>query len=97
MSQISEQIEADEANLKQKSFSVIFIVPTVHEISAGHWSLSGNISCVTERIRFLPVTMTGRLSNFNSISYKEEIFISGDVLLCALWQRLYNFLNVSYF
>ena len=41
---------------------------SVHEITAGHRSLSGTISCVTDRIRFLPVTMTGRFSNFNSIS-----------------------------
>ena len=45
---------------------------TVHEITAGHRSLSGTISCVTDRIRFLPVTMTGRFSNFNSISYTED-------------------------
>ena len=44
----------------------------VHEITAGHRSLSGTISCVTDRIRFLPVTMTGRFSNFNSISYTED-------------------------
>ena len=30
------------------------------------------ISCVTNRIRFLPVTKTGRCSKFNSISYKED-------------------------
>ena len=41
---------------------------TVHEINAGHRSLSGTISCVTDRIRFLPVTMTGKFSNFNSMS-----------------------------
>ena len=45
---------------------------TVHEITAGHRSLSGTISCVTDKIRFLPVTMTGRFSNFNSTSYKED-------------------------
>ena len=39
----------------------------VHEITAGHRSLSDTISCVTDRICFLPVTMTGRFSNFNSI------------------------------
>ena len=39
---------------------------TVHEITAGHRSLSGTISCMTDGIRFLPVTMTGRFSNFNS-------------------------------
>ena len=44
----------------------------VHEITAGHRSLSGTISCMTDRIRFLPVTMTGRFSNFNSISYTED-------------------------
>ena len=27
---------------------------------------------VTDRIRFLPVIMTGRFSNFNSISYTED-------------------------
>ena len=45
----------------------------VHEMTAGHRSLSGTISCVTDRIRFLPVTMTGRYSNFNSISYTEDL------------------------
>ena len=30
------------------------------------------ISYVTDRIRFLPVTMTDRFSNFNSISYEED-------------------------
>ena len=45
---------------------------TVHKITAGHRSLSGTISCVTHRIRFLPVTTTGRFSNFNSISYTED-------------------------
>ena len=44
----------------------------MHEITAGHRSLSGTISCVTERIRFLPVTMTGRFSNFNSTLYTED-------------------------
>ena len=44
----------------------------VYEITAGHRSLSGAISCVTDRIRFLPITMTGRFSNFNSISYTED-------------------------
>ena len=45
---------------------------SVHEIAAGHRSLSGTISFVTDRIRFLLVTMTGRFSNFNSISYTED-------------------------
>ena len=45
---------------------------TVHEITASHRSLSGTISCVTDSICFLLVTMTGRFSNFNSISYKED-------------------------
>ena len=45
---------------------------TVHEITAGHRSLSGTISCMTDGIRFLPVTMTGRFSNLNSISYTED-------------------------
>ena len=44
----------------------------MHEITAGHRSLSGTISCVTDRIRFLPVTMTDRFSNFNSITYTED-------------------------
>ena len=44
----------------------------VHEISADHRSLSGTISCMTDRIRFLPVTMTGMFSNFNSLSYTED-------------------------
>ena len=45
---------------------------SVHEITVGHRSLSGTISCVTDRIRFLPVTMTGRFSNFNSTLYTED-------------------------
>ena len=49
-----------------------FLALTVHEITAGHRSLSGTISCVTDRIRFLPVTMTGRFSNCNSKSYTED-------------------------
>ena len=44
----------------------------MHEITAGHRSLSGTISCVSDRIRFLLVTMTGRYSNFNSIAYTED-------------------------
>ena len=44
----------------------------MHEITAGHQLLSGTISCVTDRIRFLPVTMTGRFLNFNSIPYTED-------------------------
>ena len=43
---------------------------SVHEITAGNQSLSSTISCVTDRI--LPVTMTGRFSNFNSISYTVD-------------------------
>ena len=63
---------------------------TVHEITAGHRSLSGMISCVTGRIRFLLVTMTrasiislamtNRFSNFNSISYtndRHELQVTG--------------------
>ena len=50
----------------------MIVSSTVHEITAGHRSLSGMISCVTGRIRFLPVTMTGRFSNFNSTSYTED-------------------------
>ena len=41
----------------------------VHEITSGHRSMSSTNSCVTDRIHFLAVTMTGRFSNFNSISY----------------------------
>ena len=44
----------------------------MHEIIAGHQSLWGTISCVTDRIRFLPVTNTGRFSNLNCISYTED-------------------------
>ena len=51
---------------------LIGIFLTVHEITASHRSLSDTISCVIDRIRFLPVTMTGRFSNFNSISYTED-------------------------
>ena len=50
----------------------MYFAISVHEITAGHRSLSGTILCVTDRIRFLPVTMTGRISNFNSISYTED-------------------------
>ena len=49
-----------------------FDLRAVHEISAGHRSLSGMISCVTEEIRLLPITMTGRFSNFNNVSYIED-------------------------
>ena len=45
---------------------------SVHEIAAGHRSLSGTISCVIDRIRFLPVSMTGRFSNFSSTSYTKD-------------------------
>ena len=45
---------------------------SVHEVTAGHRSLSGTISCVTDMIRFLPITMTGRFSNINSISYAGD-------------------------
>ena len=45
---------------------------TVHKINAGHRLLSVTISCVTDRIRILSVTMTGRFSNFNSISYTKD-------------------------
>ena len=46
--------------------------PAVHEITASHRSLSGTNLCVTDRIRFLLVTMTGWFSNLNSISYTED-------------------------
>ena len=36
----------------------------VHEITASPQPLSGMISCVTARISFLPVTVTGRFSKF---------------------------------
>ena len=36
----------------------------MHEITAGHRSLSGTISCVIDRIRFLPVSMTGSVLKF---------------------------------
>ena len=42
------------------------------------WSLSGTISCVTDMIRFLPVTMTCRFLNFNSITYTEDRHESSD-------------------
>ena len=44
----------------------------MHEITAGHRSLSGTISCVTDRICFLTVTMTDRFLNFNSITYTKD-------------------------
>ena len=44
---------------------------SLHEITAGHRPLSGAISHYV-RIPFLPVTMTGRFSNFNSVSYTED-------------------------
>ena len=51
---------------------LIGIFLTVHEITAGHRSLSGTISCEIDRIYFLPVAMTSRFSNFNIISYTED-------------------------
>ena len=56
----------------EKTYFTRHCIRPVHEITAGHQSLSGTISCVTDRIRFLPVTMTGRYSNFNSTSYAED-------------------------
>ena len=62
---------------------------TVNEITAVHRSLSSTISCVTDRIRFLPVTHDLQVFKFQwYISYTEdrhelrmagtgEIFISG--------------------
>ena len=50
----------------------VFIYEAVHEITAGHRSLFSTISSVNDRICFLPVTMTGWFSNFNSISYTED-------------------------
>ena len=50
----------------------IFSIDAVNEITAGHRSLSGTISCVADRIRFQPVTMADRFSNFNSASYTED-------------------------
>ena len=50
----------------------VFIYEAVHEITAGHRSLSGTISYVTDRIRFPPVTMTDRFLNFNIISYTKD-------------------------
>ena len=44
----------------------------MHKIAACYRSLSSTISCVTDRIHFLPITMTGRFSKFNSISYTED-------------------------
>ena len=44
----------------------------MHEISPGHRSLSGTIPYVSDRIRFLPVTMTSGFSNFNNISYTDD-------------------------
>ena len=45
---------------------------SVHKITAIHWPPPGTISCVNDRICFLPVTMTGTFSNFNSMSYKID-------------------------
>ena len=42
---------------------VHFVQVSVHEITAGHRSLSGTISYVTDRIRF---------QNFNSTLYTED-------------------------
>ena len=45
----------------------------VHEISAGYRSLSSTISCVTDRIRFLPVTHDLQVFKFQwYISYTED-------------------------
>ena len=57
---------------ENKQFGKISSTYPVHEITDGHWSLSGTIPCVTDRIRFLLVTVTDRFSNLNSISYTED-------------------------
>ena len=49
----------NESNCNQRSNC---LDNAAHEIAAGHRSLTGTISCVSGRIRFLPVTMTGRFS-----------------------------------
>ena len=48
---------------------------SAHEIAAGHRSLTGTISCVTGTICFLPVTMTGRFSNFNSQPCRSVLYL----------------------
>ena len=53
-------------------FDIVCVQNAVHKITAGHLSLSSMISCVTDRIRFLLVTVSGRFSNFNSTSYTED-------------------------
>ena len=69
-------LEASKAAFNSERGVVILFegghVVSVHEITADHQSLSSTISCVTDRIRFLLVTMSDRFSNFNSISYKED-------------------------
>ena len=59
-------------NLIKAFWPRFMVVSSVHEITAAHRSLSGTISCVIDRIRFLLVTMTGSFSNFNSKSYRED-------------------------
>ena len=56
---------------------------SLHEITAGYPPLSGAISHYV-RIPFLPVTMTGRVSNFNSTSYTEDWHkLRTQVVLCT--------------
>ena len=55
-----------------KTFQISIPHKAVHEIRDGHRSLSGTISCVTDRIRFLAVTMTGSFLKLYSISYTED-------------------------
>ena len=65
--------------VKSKS-ALVAPLSAVHEITTGHRSLSATISCVTDRIRFLPVTMTRRFSNFNSKShtgYRHKLRVTG--------------------
>ena len=64
----------------------------------GHRSLSDTILYVTDRIRFLPVTMTGRFSNFNSISYTEdrhELHVT-DIEVSTIGNLVRHWLNIHF-
>ena len=73
-----------------------------------HRSLSGTISCVTGRIRFLPVTMTGSFSNQLCKSESTKIVFPvwkhvlinsqylSDVICTFIRQFIYIDLDIDY-
>ena len=62
------------------TFNLVIGPPkAVHEIAAGHRSLSGTISYVTDRIRFLTVTMAGSIFKFQQfIIFRRPARIASD-------------------